>query len=353
MSETPMLSRRGFLALTSSAAAMVASGRSHAQDLQHADDPLILRPEIEGVEKRYAEYALTGPLLTPSAHFLLSSGVSNVAVFHPRNVTSARPIVFSHAALAAPLSYRALIWQWVSHGFVVLAPQHDDAVIESGPTLRKNQVGDISQWPVSALLEDPQAWDRRVQSCKACLDIADLVEGSTGIKLQMDRPVIAGHGYGAYIAQLILGATVSGSDGKPMSFKDNRFFSGIMMSPQGPGVMGLTESSWKNVTAPCLYLVAEDEFDFTGQPYDVKAKSYQLSHPGYKHLGVITKGTTNTFTGQLAATSLKERKLFEVLKAISTGFLKSYTQYEEAAFADMKSQYFQRMSLGAIREFIR
>lgn len=353
MSEFSWPTRRRFLGLSVSAAASLAAGAAVAQSGEDQEQPLILRPHIDGVDPRYARYALTGPLITPPAHFLISSGLSNVAVFHPRNITSARPIVFSHGALSAPISYRQLIWQWVSHGFVVLAPQHDDAVIESGPTLRRNEIGGVSQWPVSSLLEDPMAWDKRVQSCKACLDIADLVEGSTGIKLEMDRPVIAGHGYGAYIAQLLLGATVTDSAGKKMSFKDNRFFSGIMMSPQGPGVMGLSDDSWKGVTAPGLYLVAEDDFDFTSQPYSVKAKSYELSHPGYKHLGVLQKGTANTFTGQLSGTSEREGKLFEVLKAMSTGFLLSYTQYDQAAFADMKSHFFERMSLGDVKEYIR
>jgi Predicted dienelactone hydrolase len=348
-----LFTRRQTLTLALSALALSAQ-RAVGQEKQiETLDPLILRPNIEGVDPRYAKYALSGDFITPAAPFSISSGISNVAVFHPRNVTSARLVVFSHGALSSPLTYRELIWQWVSHGFVVLAPQHNDAVIESGPTLRQTEVGKISQWPVAALLEDPTAWNSRVQACKACLDITDLIESSTGIKLNLDRPVIAGHGYGAYIAQLLMGAKVVQSDGTTTSFKDPRFFSGIFMSPQGPGVMGLTEDSWKEISSPCLFLLSENDFDFTGQPYQEKGKAYQLAHPGYKHLGFLEKGSANSFSGQLASTSEKERRLFEVLKAMSTAFLFAYANYDQTAFSDLKSKFFERMSLGTIKEFIR
>ncbi|NTF17479.1 hypothetical protein G6L37_03530 [Agrobacterium rubi] len=350
---TELLTRRGALALALSAVAYSTS-RSMAQDKQiETEDPLILRPEIAGADPRYASYALTGDYLTPSAPFMISSGLSNVAVYHPRNATTARVVVFSHAALTSPLTYRELIWQWVSHGFVVLAPQHNDAVIESGPTLRRNEVGKVSQWPVASLLEDPSAWYDRVQACKACLDIADMVEGATGIKLNLDRPVIAGHGYGAYIAQLLMGAKVTKADRDTASFKDPRFFAGMFLSPQGPGVMGLTDDSWKDITSPCLFMLSENDFDFTGQPFQEKGKSYQLSHPGYKHLGFLVGGGSNTFTGQMAQTSGREAKLFEALKAITTAFLSAYSDYDTVAFADMKSKFFERMSLGSLTEFIR
>lgn len=347
------VTRRSLLALAAgalAAPALLGPARSLAQD---AETPLILRPEIDGVDPRYKRYALAGDFIVPTAPYKISSGLSEVAVFFPRGVTSARPVVFSHGALSSPGTYRELISQWVSHGYVVLAPQHDDAIIEQGPTIRKTNVREPSEWPVSALLQDPSAWDKRVQSCRACLDISDMVEGFTGIKLDMSRPVVAGHGYGAYIAMTLLGATVTGADGKAMSFQDPRFFSGIFMSPQGPGVMGLTDSSWKNVTAPCLFLVGDNDLDFTGQPYEVKAKSYQLSHPGYKHLGVLKGGTANTFSGQMARTSDREARIFQAVRAMTTAFALSYADYDQTAFKDMTTQFFQRMSLGAVAEYKR
>ena len=341
------LERRRFLAL------MLAAAAPTALLAQEAENPLILRPQIEGVDPRYSDYALVGPRLTPSAPFSISSGISDVAIFHPRDVKESRVVVFSHAALASPMTYVNLIWQWVSHGFTVLAPQHDDAVIENGPTIRKNTVGEVSKWPVDALLQDATAWKRRADACNACLEMGDLVEGATGVKLNLERPVIAGHGFGAYIAQLLVGATVEQAGAGRVSFRNPRFFSSISLSPQGPGVMGLKEDSWKEVASPCLYLLAEDDYDFTGQPYTEKGKAYKLAHPGYKHLGVLMGGTSTSFSGQMEKTSSREARIFEAIKAMSTAFLKAYADYDTQAFQDMKSHFFERMTLGTVKEFIR
>lgn len=314
------------------------------------DAPLILRPEIEGVHPRYASYATSGPYIHPSSPMTIKTDHGHIVVFHPRGVSEARLVVFSHGALSDPLTYRDLIWQWVSHGFVVVAPLHSDAVIENGPTLRVNKAGEVSRWPIASLLEDPKAWQDRVDACRACLDAVEKIAVATGIEIIMERPIISGHGYGAYVAQLLLGATVVDADGARRSFLDPRFFAGIIMSPQGPGVMGLDAGSWSQLVSPALFLLSENDLDFTGQPSSQKRLSYESSKPGYKHLGMLMAGSTNTFSGQLARTNAVEKKLFEVTKAITTCFLQAYADYNPVAFEDLTSDFFERMSLDAIME---
>lgn len=329
--------------------ALAAAPRALAQAATpDPPQPLIIRPEIYGVDPRYAAYASAGPYLHPSTPITVRTKASDVVVFQPSNLPKARYAVFSHGALADPLTYRDLIWQWVSHGFVVAAPLHADAVIESGPTLRKTRAGTFSEWPISALLEDPAAWRERVAACACCLDDVDLIAAATGIEILTDRTVIAGHGYGAYVAQLLLGATVVTAEGKRLDFADRRFFSGIAMSPQGPGVMGFDAASWKQLASPLLYLIAENDLDFTGQPAAEKAKAYLLAKPGYKHIGLLKHGSANTFTG--AQASDRETKLFEVVLAMTTAFLEAYAYYDPAAFGDMTTEFFERMSLGMVDE---
>lgn len=339
------LTRRDLMALAAAGAASVAQAAA-----QEAADPLIIRPQVDGgVDPRYAAYATAGDFLFPSVPLTVTISAGNVVVFAPlRPHDGARLVVFSHGALADPLTYRDLIWHWVSHGFVVAAPLHADAVIEQGPTLRRTRPGSFSEWPVATLLEDPAAWKARVGACVACLDDLVFIEAAAGMKIDAGRAVIAGHGYGAYVAQLLTGARVVSGGGKRLDFSDSRFFAGIAMSPQGPGVMGLDEASWQEVAAPLLYLVAENDIDFTGQPAMEKAKAYRLAKPGYKHIGFLKKASSNTFTG--SQSSETERKLFEAVKAMTVGFLRSYAMYDEQAFDDMTSEFFERMTLGLVDE---
>lgn len=324
-----------------------------AQAQQDAFDmPLIIRKEIEGVDPRYALYASQGPYVYSATPIKVKgrNGFEYI-VYFPRNQRNPRLIVFSHGAMAEPTAYRDLLWHWASHGFAVVAPLHRDSIIENGPSLRRrSSTNSVSDWNISSLLEDPVAWQERAAACAAVLDDIDLVNVAINETINVERPIIAGHGYGAYVGQMLLGASIKDAENKRRSFTDNRFFGGIFMSPQGPGVMGLDEISWQDMTAPSLFLIAENEQDFTNQTYQEKAKSYLLAKPGYKHIGLMKKGTANTFSGQNTNTSPMEAKLFEVLRAISTGFLLAYADYNKEAFQDMTTDFFERMSLGVLDE---
>lgn len=338
-------SRRYFLF---GAAACLLPQLSLAQDVDNS--PLIIREHIPGVDPRYAAYATQGPYVFSASPTTVKGRGFDYMVFFPRNHENPRLIVFSHGAVAEPLAYRDLLWHWASHGFVVVAPLHRDSIIENGPSLRKTSVNSYSEWNISALLEDPVAWQERAEACVSVLDDLKLINDAIGQTVNVERPIIVGHGYGAYVAQMLLGSSVKDGDNKRRTFADPRFFAGILMSPQGPGVMGLDENSWNDINAPMLYLLAERDDDFTGQPYSEKAKSYKLSKPGYKHIGLLKNGSANTFSGQVARSNPTEKKLFEVLKAFSTAFLLAYGDYDKQAFQDMTTNFFERMSLGVIDE---
>jgi hypothetical protein len=314
---------------------------------------MIIRPEISVSDPRYAMYATIGERRTPPSPASFRTIRSKVVVYHPTNVEEARLIVFSHAALADPTTYHNLLLHWASHGFVVVAPLHDDAAIERGLSYRKSSASGASEWQFGELLDNPIAWRERTDACSGCLDAIPLITQATGIHIVNDRPVIAGHGYGAYIAQLLLGGTVVEPDGKRGSFHDDRFFSGILLSPQGSGIMGLDARSWEKVAAPLLTVVAEGDRDFGKQDAEKKSEPFKLSAPGYKHLYRLKGGSSNSFAGQLSGTNASEAKLFEIIKAVTTAFLMAYASYDEKAFADVSSNFFERMSLGIAKEFRR
>jgi hypothetical protein len=329
-------------------AASLACLPAFAQDAEEQTlEPLVIRPSMEGLDPRYVGYATVGDFNVPAQPATVSLSNGRVVIMYPRLAEKARLVVFSHQVLADPLSYRNLLSHWASHGFVVVAPVHRDAVVEQGGAVRKSVANGVSEWELKKLADDDAIITARTEQCAAVLEEIDKVASAIKVEIVTERPVIAGHGLGAYSAQLLLGADVSPARPGLSGLADPRFFSGILMSPQGPGAMGLTESSWQKVAAPLLVLIAEGDRDFNGQAAAEKWGPYAYSKPGYKHLGVLKGGGPNTFVGQASG---PEAKLLEVIKAQSTGFLLAYANYDQAAFADVSSGFFQRMSLGLVKE---
>lgn len=342
-----MLDRRSFVA----GAAALAFGASKALA---EDAPVIIRPPLDDVTRRMSEFALDGPYVVPAAPGVFNGDSSRYFFFMPKTVRSARLVVFSHGALADPLSYKDLLFHWASHGFIVAAPLHDDAILESGPTFRKTVSGSISEWEVARILEDPTAWKNRVDRCVECIDIAHEIADTSGFEIAKDRVIMVGHGYGAYITQLLMGTQVTGPSGAKLEFRDSRFFAGICLSTQGPGIMGLDDTSWTNVTSPTLHVLSEGDDDFTRQDWQTRSKAFSLSAPGYKHLAMIRQGGPNLFTkGSDAGISKNTITGYLAARAMTTCFLKAYGDYDKSAFENMSDDFFERNSKGLLVEYRR
>ncbi|MDW9478839.1 hypothetical protein GOB57_09095 [Sinorhizobium meliloti] len=341
-----MISRRAFVA--SAGALLLGVRRSAAQD-----SPAIIRPPLDGVTRRMSELAQDGPFIYPAAPSLFNGDSARYYLFMPKTFRSARLIVFSHGALADPLSYRDLLFHWASHGFVVAAPLHDDAILEGGPTLRSPKVGAVSEWNVAQLLEDPEAWKSRVDRCIECIEIAQEIAHTGGFELVTDRIIVAGHGYGAFTTQLLMGTQVTGPSGAKLNFRDSRFFAGICMSTQGPGIMGLDDASWKEVTSPMLHMLSEGDDDFTGQDWQTRSKAFSLSSPGYKHLAMIRKGGSNLFTKGKEVNPTNSMTGYLSVKAITACFNKAYGDYDADAYGNLSDDFFERNSNGFMVEYRR
>lgn len=341
-----MIGRRTFL--TAAGALLLGTRPATAQDA-----PAIIRQPLDGVTRRMSELSLDGPYLYPSSPSVFNGDSAKYYFFMPKAIKSARLVVFSHGALADPLSYRNLLFHWASHGFVVAAPLHDDAILEAGPTLRSPGGGALSSWNVAQLLADPEAWKSRVDRCIECIEISKEIADTSGFELVTDRVIMAGHGYGAFTTQLLMGTLVRGPRGDKLRFRDNRFFGGICLSTQGPGIMGLEDDSWSGVTSPMLHILSEGDDDFTGQDWQTRAKAYTLSAPGYKHLAMIRKGGPSLFTKDTGLTIGKTMTGYLSVKAITAGFMKAYGNYEADAYANLSDGFFERNSNGFMAEYRR
>ena len=211
-----------------------------------------------------------------------------VMAVYPRGKGPYPVIVFSHGWGGKPDAYIHLVTYWAAHGYVILAPTHADA----GDIARLGTMKDET--------EDPAAWKNRVRDVTFTADSLDTVSKLIpDLAGKMDKTWIGagGHSYGAYVSQLIDGATVDIPDGpRGVSFADKRFRSALLLSPQGIGRMGLTESSWDGIHRPMMVMTGSKDRPFgAGVSDHSRTDPYLHSPAGNKYLAYIDGATHLTF----------------------------------------------------------
>lgn len=323
------LNRRGVLA---GLAAVAASGGARAQ--------LVLRPPAAGTDSRYIRYSQDGPKVGgENAKVIAIPDLGFKAAVHTPRAADGRLVVFSHGALADPQVYRPLLAHWASHGFVVVAPIHDDSVIERGLMARRDDPRTGTSWEIKRLLGDANAWQQRGIMCSDILNATETISRLVGCRILADRAVIAGHDYGAYCAQLMVGMTAEADDGG-LDMPDRRYVGAIALSPQGTGVMGLTEKSWAKVDRPLMWAVAGLENDANRQGFDAKQDGFKYATGNYRHLALERDAGAQWFTGQKSRVNTAESAMFDDLKAVTLAFLFAYVNQDEQAFKDLYGEWF-------------
>jgi predicted dienelactone hydrolase len=183
---------------------------------------------------------------------------------HPLEVRVSAPvsgndlpvIIFSHGFASSGDGYAPLVNYWASHGFVVIQPTFPDSrKLSADPKAEHGEA-------VKAFLKDPRKsmmWRYRVEDVRRVLDQLDLIEESfPGLKGRLDRTRIAaaGHSFGAQTTAMLLGARVSGDEGRAgeVSF-DSRIRAGVLLSAGGRG-------------GDALSPFAKEHFSYLNQNYE-------------------------------------------------------------------------------------
>lgn len=334
--------------LMSGAAALLAaySGASAAQE--QAEGMILRRSPLPDEDKDFFRFGQSGGNIPTGQPLIVQYSGVRVMVHYPLYTRKARLVVFSHGALADPQIYRRLIDQWVSHGFIVAAPIHDDSIFERGLLARRTGVGGTAVWEIDRVLNDSSAWDARCEACRAPLDAPERLGNTIDMEINVERPIIIGHEFGAYVAQLLLGASVTVDDGSRRNFADSRWYAGCLMSPQGVGIMGLDDTSWANVARPMMVVQGELETDFTGQEPNRKIDPFRLSVAGNKHLAWFPKGDRLLYSGPRAGLSAETSVAFENLRAITTAFVDAYANYNAKTFDLLVGDWAERATLGEV-----
>lgn len=170
-------------------------------------------------------------------------------------------------------------------------------------------------------------------------------------KIDAARIGAAGHSSGAYITQLIGGATVV-FDGKTTSFRDERVRAIVQFSGQGSDQQGLTKDSWKNLKIPMLTLTGTRDRGATGGGPEWKKEPFDHSPPGNKHHACYEGGHHGSFSGKFASDA-NGRAILEHSQRLALTFFDAYLKGDEKALAFLKSEEPTRWSDARLAYFHR
>ncbi len=332
-------------------AALLCNGRGGAATPQR--DLVLRRPQRPGEDAAWYALCQNGPWNAAPQPTVIPFGAAPTVIHYPIGPESGRLIVFSHAALTDPQVYRPLLQHLASHGFVVAAPIHDDSVFKHGAEARTVTVDGAVTWDVTRHMNDVEEWKKRIEGCRSPMESADAISKVIGMRVDASRPIIAGHEFGAYVAGLVLGTVVDDDGARVTRFKDERWFAGAMMSAQGRGIMGLTETSWAGVTHPLLVIQGALETDYMQQQPGQKIDPYALSAPGNKHLAWFTTGDRTMYVNPDAGNSEQRVQSTEDVRAVLTAFAKSYSDYDRDVFAQLAGDWAERATLGRVQTAYR
>lgn len=335
--EGHVMNRRGFLNTTS--AALVASLMTNPLFAQN----FITDLELGNRKDIYALHGVPGKWRPVEVPVLINFDNRSLQtwIYCSPNVDRAKLIVFSHDLLVEPQIYMPLFEFLTSHGYCIVAPIHEDSFLNEGLNAQENDVMGNSSWNFNSILDNKEIWLKRVNDCNKSLEKVNEIANTIKTAIDRSSPVIMGHGLGAFITQLALGAKVQTSEDANEEavseiFLENKNWSaGILLSPYGSGVLGLTTASWANINAPFLIITGEEDKDLSQQTSEQKSEMYFGSPGYYRHLGILSKGDHTIFSGQRAIPRTKENDIFKDIKVAINLFLSAYSQYDQVAFTSL------------------
>ena len=205
-----------------------------------------------------------------------------LSVFYPDAAQVFPLVLFSHGNWSNKDSYDRVINHWVSHGYVVIAPNHLDccgAVSGIFNSVRYGQLGLI---------------DERMADLVYLLDHLDQLEQQVpAIKGKIDRQNIAaaGHSFGGFSAQQFGGAgTFDPDQDKYIFYRDKRIKAIVAISPPGPMFDVITENSWVELDKPMLLTTGTWDSNAQFWPdWQLHRMSFDSARPGQNY-ALVTQG---------------------------------------------------------------
>ncbi len=250
-------------------------------------------------------------------------------------------LLFSHGNWSDKDKYNNVIDHWVSHGYIVVAPNHLDccsAVNGIINSVRYGQFGLI---------------DERMKDFNYLLANLDAVESAVeGIAGKIDRNRIAatGHSFGAFTAQQFGGAGTFNPDTEEyVYYRDESIKAVVAISPPGPMFDVINENSWKEFQRPMLLTTGTWDSNAQFWPdWRLHKMSFDTAKEGNNY-ALITQGADH-YLGNLICRPEREQApqhdALKMLNATSTAFLDAYVKDNAEALAFIEGDQLATLTSG-------
>lgn len=342
-----MITRRHLLSCIAASPAFAAMSSALASDV-------MIRRVTPGMKLGgvYGQLAGLGPFGDPTVIRINIGEYGRFLVSAPKGVSDPRPVVFSHNILDAPDNYVQILSHWSSHGYLVIAPTHNDSVLINGQEANIKDFGE-DYWDIDGLKNQAAVWRQRMTEVENAVSALSVLNKQTGMRIPTDRVVLAGHGFGAFAGLLAIGASPLLSDQTRFSEPLEQIYAALLMAPPSLDVMGLDELAFSSINRPFLSFVEERKKK--NQVLDVEAQTaaFNFAPEGNKHMVRLKEGSSGSYNGNLARPGTNEELVYEDIKVATTLFLHAYAGYNAGALEVLASREITYKSDGRAEIFYR
>ncbi|WP_448212041.1 alpha/beta hydrolase family protein [Colwellia sp. MEBiC06753] len=242
-----------------------------------------------------------------------------LTIFYPEPADQYPVILFSHGNFSSKDKYDNVITHWVSHGYVVIAPNHQDCC---------SMVSGIfnSLWYGNYGLVEQRILD--MQFLLKNLEQLESITPKLSDRMNTNNLALAGHSFGGFTAQQFGGAGVfNPEDNRYHYVQDDRISAIVALSPPGPMFDVITKDSWHQLNTPMLLTTGTWDFDGRFFPtWQVHKMSFDTAKPDNK-FALVVQGADH-YLGNLICRPEREQApqydALAIVNATTTSFLNKF-----------------------------
>jgi dienelactone hydrolase len=248
-----------------------------------------------------------------------------IRVLYPDGAGPYPVVVYSTGMFCFPQMYDLVTRHWVSHGYIVLQPNHLDSPNNvRPPTMEELEI------VVQSRLRDVSFALDSLEEIGRQADIAERIDDR--------RFAMAGHSFGAGISMMKIGLYLKDDYDLPYGQAyDERFQAAVVMSGQGYGMEQLADNAFDGIRRPLMATGGSrdigrvDPGGLTATEW--RMQPFLLAPPGDKY-ALVTDGTDHYMGGLICNPKRGEgpdHEAVAIVRAMTTAFLDAYLKDDPAA----------------------